>query len=366
MFANCSSLRSVDLSKLDTSNADSLDYMFVGCESLTDIDVSTLDTSKVEGMSSMFKRCSNLEKLDLSNFKMDNVSYTERMFDGCSKLKSIKMPKNIKCDIEFPDGTWIDENGTVCTQATKQLPTSMTYTKTSENNPVNPNPEPTNPTPDKPGNGNTNDSSATNGTPPVGTLAASYEGNSFYQDANGKMRCYDEQGKPIINDFKCDGKYTYFFQADGTAMTDRLTYHPNGKDVIYFDESGHEVFNNFTHVKKSISGDTVDDLCFFDVYGHMYVDFITYDQAGTNLYYANPYGVMESNGWFQFSDGNIGYANADGTLMTSQFSYDPWGRLVYFQGDGKLARGLITDGENYYQMDENDGHCIGIFPVNTE
>lgn len=217
-------------------------------------------------------------------------------------------------------------------------------------------------------NGNDNKPNSTGGNiteteKPQGTKVATYEGNAFYQDGSGKMRCYDENGKPVINNFKCDGNYTYYFQNDGTAMTDRLTYHPDGKNVIYFDENGHEVFNNFIHVKKSISGDGVDDLCFFDVYGHMYVDFITYDQAGINLYYANPYGVMEHSGWFQFSDGNTGYANADGTLVTNQFSVDPWGRKVYFQGDGKLARGLISDGTTYYRMDETDGHCIEEFPV---
>ena len=216
---------------------------------------------------------------------------------------------------------------------------------------------------EKPASNGDNGNKPSGGTAekPQGMKVASYQGNDFYQDGNGKMRCYDANGNLIKNNFKCDGTYTYYFQNDGTAMTDRLTYHPDGKHVIYFDEKGHEVFNNFTHVKKSITGDAVDDLCFFDVYGHMYVDFITYDQAGVNLYYANPYGVMEHNGWFRFSDGNIGYANADGTLMTNQFSYDQWGRKVYFQGDGKLARGLISDGTTYYQMDEADGHCTGEF-----
>lgn len=180
---------------------------------------------------------------------------------------------------------------------------------------------------------------------------------------NGNLYCYDENGQKKTNQFISDGKYTYFLQADGTPMKDRLTYHSDGKNIIYLDENGHEVFNDFIHVKRNIEGKPVDDLCFFDVYGHMYVDCITYDQAGKNLYYANPYGVVERNGWFQFSDGNIGYANADGTLKTSQFSYDQFGRLVYFGGDGKLARGLISDGTMYYQMDETDGHCLGQFPM---
>lgn len=173
-----------------------------------------------------------------------------------------------------------------------------------------------------------------------------------------------KNGEIAKNVFFCDGTYTYYLQYDGTPMKDRLTYHPNGKDVIYFDKDGHEVFSDFAHVEKSISGDQVNDLCFFNVYGFMYVDVITYDQTGKNLYYANAFGVMEHNGWFNFSDGNIGYAYSDGRLEVSKFAQDEYGRLVYFQGDGKLAKGLITDGVTYYQMDQIDGHCIGQFPVN--
>ena len=293
------------------------------------------------------------------------------MFYDCSSLTTLRVPKNIRVDLNLPYGsdgyygTWKDENGKVCTQVTKNLSTPMTYTKVSDETPDQPNDEqePSDDDNQKPSdNNNTIDS-----TKPQGNKVASYKGNSFYKSSDGKMRCYDANGDLIENEFKCDGTYTYYFQNDGTAMTDRLTYHPDKKHVIYLDKNGHEVFNNFAHITKSISGDTVDDLCFFDVYGHMYVDVVTYDQAGKNLYYANQYGVMEKKGWFNFSDeqgGGIGYANPDGKLLTNQFSKDEYGRLVYFQANGRLAKGLMTDGVTYYQMDEIDGHCIGQFPVN--
>ena len=83
---------------------------------------------------------------------------------------------------------------------------------------------------------------------------------------------------------------------------ERNRYDGDPKHVIYFDENGHEVFSNFANVKMTIAGEQVDDLCFFDVYGYLYVDVITYDQAGENLYYANPYGIMDRGKWFEFSD----------------------------------------------------------------
>ncbi|MCF2642393.1 hypothetical protein I6E50_08230 [Roseburia hominis] len=156
-----------------------------------------------------------------------------------------------------------------------------------------------------------------------------------YVDANGNM---------IKNAFVADGAYTYFVQNDGTTMKNRLTYHPNGVSVIYFDENGHEVFDNFVNVKHSIAGEPVDDLCYFNTFGEMYVDVVTYDKTGTNLYYANPYGVIERNGWFTYSDlqgGGIGYANADGTLLKNQYTTDTTGNTVYMEGDGSV-RGSHT------------------------
>ncbi|MBQ9199488.1 MAG: hypothetical protein IJ141_04850 [Lachnospiraceae bacterium] len=145
---------------------------------------------------------------------------------------------------------------------------------------------------------------------------------------------YKLDGEVVRDAFFCDGTYTYFLQADGTPMTDRLTYHPDGVHVIYFDDKGHEVFSNFSHVKKSISGDAVDDLCFFDVYGYMYVNFLTFNQDGSALYYANPYGVMECNGWFQFAE-DAGYvAEAFGITEGT------WG---YAYSNGKVDPKSIGD-----------------------
>ena len=182
----------------------------------------------------------------------------------------------------------------------------------------------------------------------AGTKIASNEGLNFYEDSNGNKRCYDDEGVPVVNEFKCDGTYTYYFQLDGTCMKNRLSYHPDGEHVIYLDENGHEVFSNFANVKQTIAGEQVDDFCFFDVHGYLYVDVVTFDLTGTKLYYANQYGVMERGKWFEFSDtckwadgkpfdkagGKYGYAMEDGTLMTNTATYDWEGRLCYMQGNG--------------------------------
>ena len=174
----------------------------------------------------------------------------------------------------------------------------------------------------------------------INTNSGTWDGTHYYL-ASGQM---------VRNSFFSDGTYTYYLQADGTPMRDRLTYHPDGKHVIYFDRYGHEVFSDFSNVTMSIAGTAVDDMCFFDTYGYMYVDTLTYDKTGTKLYYVNPYGVLERNGWFQFSGnefdaglgfsgtaGGYGYANSDCSLMTNAYTYDWNGNYVYIQGDGHVA-----------------------------
>ena len=324
----------------------------------------------------MFGDCNKLKTLDISQFKLKNTTNTLSLFASCEVMESIKMPAYVQCDIDLPfdfDRKWKDENGKECEKATKDLDVPMKYTRVGISGSDDKEPEDMKPDDAKPEDTESEDTKPDDTTPdksehggkepsmPKGEKVASFDGNSFYKDSENHMRCYDKNGNLVTNKFKCDGTYTYYFQANGTAMTDRLSYHPDGKHVIYFDENGHEIFNDFVHVRKSISGDTVDDVCFFDVFGHMYVDVITYDKLGKNLYYVNVYGVVERNGWFQFSDGNMGYANQDGTLCINQFGQDEYGRMVYFQANGQLAKGLIFDGKNYYQMDEIDGHCIGQF-----
>ena len=117
----------------------------------------------------------------------------------------------------------------------------------------------------------------------------------------------------VTNSFLFDGADTYFLQADGTPMRDKLTYHPDGKQVIYFDSDGHECFDTFATVKRTIEGNPVDDLCYFGTYGNLYVNVITYNKEGTKLYYANPCGVMARNGVFELDTNAVNYKElADG------------------------------------------------------
>ena len=171
---------------------------------------------------------------------------------------------------------------------------------------------------------------------------------------------YQTDGTMITDSFFFDGKYTYYLQMDGTPMTERLTYHPDGEHVIYFDEAGHEAFNSNEHITTSIEGQPVDDDCYFGVYGYMYTDELAFNKT-TPMYY-NSCGVREHEGWFQFPSGDYGIATTYGNLVNDSFYYDPFGRVVYCHWNGTVARGLIADDNYYYHMDETDGHLLGYFP----
>ena len=80
MFQDCSSLTSLDVSNFNTSNVTDMSSMFDGCSSLTNLDVSHFDTSKVTSMSHMFSNCRGLTSLDVSHFDTSNVTNMNGMF----------------------------------------------------------------------------------------------------------------------------------------------------------------------------------------------------------------------------------------------------------------------------------------------
>lgn len=85
MFEGCSSLASLDVSSFDTSSATDMSRMFEFCSSLASLNLSSFDTSQVTDMSSMFKNCS-IQTIDLSSFETSQVTNASSMFEGCTSL----------------------------------------------------------------------------------------------------------------------------------------------------------------------------------------------------------------------------------------------------------------------------------------
>ena len=89
MFANCTSLKSLDLSHFNTAKVTNMVGMFISCTSLTSLNLSSFNTSKVTKMFNMFNGCYSLNSLNLSSFNTSNVTSMGQMFYGCENLKTI-------------------------------------------------------------------------------------------------------------------------------------------------------------------------------------------------------------------------------------------------------------------------------------
>ena len=89
-FRNLSNITEIDLSKLNKTVNDSSDT-FNGCSSLTSINLLNLDTSEVTNMGHMFANCISLISVDLSSFNTSTVKYIDNMFLNCLSLKSLNL-----------------------------------------------------------------------------------------------------------------------------------------------------------------------------------------------------------------------------------------------------------------------------------
>ena len=75
-----------------------MDSMFYDCSSLSSLDLSGLDTSNVTDMSGMFSCCSSLSSLDLSGLGTSNVTDMSHMFSGCSSLRTVELGEKFSFD----------------------------------------------------------------------------------------------------------------------------------------------------------------------------------------------------------------------------------------------------------------------------
>ena len=91
LFVGCTSLKSVNLSNLDTSKVANMGHLFADCKSLTSIDLSSFNTSNVLYMDNMFLNCFSLTSLNLFNFDTKSVIKIDYMFKNCTSLTSLNL-----------------------------------------------------------------------------------------------------------------------------------------------------------------------------------------------------------------------------------------------------------------------------------
>ena len=93
MFANCSSLTSIDLSGFRTAEVTTMEGMFYSCDGLTTLDLSTFRTDKVKNMVEMFKDCTSLATIYVSGgWTTANVTSNSGMFTNCNGTLTTQAP----------------------------------------------------------------------------------------------------------------------------------------------------------------------------------------------------------------------------------------------------------------------------------
>lgn len=89
MFNNCNKLEEIKFpDKFSVKNVSDFDSMFANCSSLTSLDLSVFKTFSAVKMGGMFSDCTNLRDIDFGeNFSTARVIYMSSMFSGCRALK---------------------------------------------------------------------------------------------------------------------------------------------------------------------------------------------------------------------------------------------------------------------------------------
>lgn len=109
MFRGCSSLVTVDLSNLDTTDASNMSSMFSACSSLLMVDLSSFDTSNLMRMGGMFAGCTSLVAVDLSSFDTSACSDMRGVFSNCNSLVRVKLGDKFRFTSEegkLPESEW--------------------------------------------------------------------------------------------------------------------------------------------------------------------------------------------------------------------------------------------------------------------
>ena len=117
MFKGCYALEYVNFGDIDTSNVRDVCYMFDGCSSIEEIDLHCLSNAQITEALYTFRNCSSLQTLNLSGVNLDpnEVSWDVSSFlSGCTSLQEFVTPiipdNEYGFYIELP-GCFADEEG---------------------------------------------------------------------------------------------------------------------------------------------------------------------------------------------------------------------------------------------------------------
>ena len=88
-FQQCSNLKTVDLTYLDTALVEDMNCMFEGCSALQKIDLSDHDLSTVKDMRCMFTGCASLKSISFKDVNADHLTDIYYIVGECTGLEKI-------------------------------------------------------------------------------------------------------------------------------------------------------------------------------------------------------------------------------------------------------------------------------------
>ena len=120
MFNECNSLKSINLSKFDTSSVNNMKGMFYNCNSLKVIDLSNFNMENVKSYDDMFINISNIRYINLYNTKNDksigkSFNETDNNFVVCQQDNIITNPKANQICCDFNNETYMCESNNYIT-----------------------------------------------------------------------------------------------------------------------------------------------------------------------------------------------------------------------------------------------------------
>ena len=87
-FCQCIDLKEIKFNQIyKMSKITSTEKMFQTCKNITSLDLSFMDTSNVQDMDYMFNNCFELQYLNIPNFDTSSVTSATYLFVKASKLK---------------------------------------------------------------------------------------------------------------------------------------------------------------------------------------------------------------------------------------------------------------------------------------
>ena len=90
-FADCYSLKELDLSHWNTANVTSFSSLFNNCNSLTSLNIANWNTSKVTTFANTFANCMSLEYIDVKNWDTSKSTSFAGTFSGCRSVKILDL-----------------------------------------------------------------------------------------------------------------------------------------------------------------------------------------------------------------------------------------------------------------------------------